>query len=313
MKSSLRVLLCCVVPLLFLFTSQSHSQFSVWKKQFDGQGLSIGINPLNPNTIYTQGNDDRLWVSRNRGGSWSSLPVVLPFEIREILIHPKDSLTIFVANFSSQLKRSTDGGASWSNVINGYGIDGESVCLDPVHPDTMYAGNFSDAAIFRSTDRGASWALKGHAGSNGLCALTVRPDSADILYAGSGNGTISKSTNAGQSWYLVKTGGSQEIPRIVVDPSNPQVAYAAAFSGNLSADGVWKTVDGGEHWSLTALASVSMVDRYRPEPSGHGVFGDVRRGQRERLPDDGRGGFVGAIEQGLPSELRDVESQDRSA
>lgn len=260
-----------------ILSAQSFAQISVWRKDFDGQGLCVGLNPLNPNTIYSQGNDNRLYVSRDRGQTWSALPVQLPAQIREILIHPKDTLTIFVTDEGNGLRKSTDGGTSWTNVLPGYSIDGESFTYDPAHPDTMYAGNFPDAAIYRSTDRGSTWVLQGHAGFN-LCALTVRPDSANILYAGTGQGTISKSTDEGKNWRQVKSGGSQEIPRFVVNASNPQIAYGTGFLGDASFDGVWKTTDGGENWFLVGLQSISMwgidIDQNHPDTLYAGTFSE---------------------------------------
>ncbi len=283
MRSFYRVLVASAMLLTLSLPTVSHSQFSVWKKVFNGQGLCVGVNPINPNTIFAQGNDARIWVSRNRGTSWTQLAPVLPFQLREILVLPKDTLTMLAVDFSNGLRRTTNGGTTWTTVISTYGIDGESVSYDPSHPDTVYAGNFSDAAIFRSTDRGATWTLKGHAGSTGLCGLAVRPDSADILLAGSGNGQISKSTNQGQTWHLVKPGGSSEIPKIVIDPSNPQIAYATAFAGTVSATGVWKTTDGGEHWSLLGgLGNRSMwsleINPQNPSTIWAGSFDDYPAG-----------------------------------
>jgi photosystem II stability/assembly factor-like uncharacterized protein len=272
---------CCfhAVLISFLFLSISYAQIPVWKKVFDGQGISIGINPYNSNTIYAQGNDNRLNVSRDGGATWTTINTSIPYQTREIIVHPNDTSTIFVVNFSDGLYRSTDGGNSFSLVLNNYGIDGESVVYDQLHPDTTYAGNFGDAAVFRSTDRGTTWTLQGHAGSSGnLCGLVVRPDSANILYAGTGAGTISKSTDAGISWKQVKSGGSQEIPKMVVDPRNPQVAYAAAFAGNVGSTGIWKTSDGGEHWGLTSLQSISMwsldMDYNHPDTIYSGTFSE---------------------------------------
>jgi VCBS repeat protein/SdrD B-like protein/Big-like domain-containing protein len=278
MKVSFRIVVLCAFPLLFLSSSNSYSQFQVWQKKFNAQGACVGINPINPNTIFTQAGDNRIWVSRDRGANWSALPVVLPALLREILVHPKDTLTMFTTDEFNGLKKTTNGGTTWTTVIASYGIDGESVSYDPSHPDTMYAGNFTDAAVYRSTDRGSTWTLKGHAGGTGLCGLIVRPDSADILYAGAGFGQISKSTNQGANWHLVKPGGSQEIPKFAIDPSNPQIAYATAFAGSLSSDGVWKTTDGGEHWALTALANKSMwcidIDPQHPGTVYAGAFDD---------------------------------------
>ena len=266
---------CVLLSVMSLFTFPSYAQLKVWQKQLDGEGEAVGINPLNPNTIYAQGSDNWLRVSRNNGQTWSLVSGSVPYEIREIIVHPKDTLTLFVTSFGNTLERSTDAGASWTTVLSDFGIDGESVTYDPMHPDTMYAGNFANGDLFRSTNRGLNWALRGTIGSN-LCALAVRPDSANILLAGSGAGTISKSTNGGITWHQVKSAGSTEIPKIVIDPSNPQVAYGSAFSGSPSALGVWKTTDGGEHWALTSLQGVSIwsldIDPSNPNTLYAGTF-----------------------------------------
>ncbi len=266
--------------LLFLCAVTSAiGQIPVWHPEFSGQGISIGINPYNGNTVFAQGNDSRLNISRDGGSTWTATSTYLPFETREFIIHPNDTNTVFVVNFSDGLYRSTDGGQSFALVLGGYGIDGESVVYDPVHPDTMYAGNFGDASVYISTNRGQTWTLRGHAGTTGnLCTVAVRPDSARILYAGTGAGTISKSTDGGATWKQVKTGGSAEIPKIVIDPRSPMVAYAAAYAGDPNATGVWKSTDGGEHWNLTSLHNISMwsmdIDVVHPDTIYSGTFSE---------------------------------------
>ncbi len=274
---------CCggiaVVVLLTFSITASFGQIPVWYEQFGGQGISIGINPYNGNTVFAQANDSRLVISRDGGSTWTTTNTTLPFETREFIIHPNDTNTVFVVNFSDGLYRSTNGGQSFSLVLGGYGIDGESVVYDPLHPDTMYAGNFGDASVYLSTDRGQTWTLRGHAGTTGnLCTVAVRPDSANILYAGTGAGTISKSTDGGATWKSVKSGGSAEIPKIVIDPRSPMVAYAAAYAGAVSATGVWKTTDGGETWNLTSLRNISMwsmdIDVNHPDTIYSGTFSE---------------------------------------
>ncbi len=267
------------VLLLLCSVSSVLAQIPVWHSEFSGQGISVGINPYNGNTVYAQGNDSRLNISRDGGATWTATSTYLPFETREFIIHPNDTNTVFVVNFSDGLYRSTNGGQSFTLVLGGYGIDGESVVYDPVHPDTMYAGNFADASVYISTDRGQTWTLRGHAGTTGnLCTVAVRPDSAQILYAGTGAGTISKSTDGGATWKQVKTGGSAEIPKIVIDPRNPMVAYAAAYAGDANATGVWKSTDGGEHWNLTSLHNISMwskdIDVIHPDTIYSGTFSE---------------------------------------
>lgn len=247
----------CLIACLYILPATGSAQFKVWEKRLYGQGESVAINPLNPNTIFAQAGNGWLNVSRDKGETWTAVSSGIPWTTREIIVHPNDTLTMFAVAFSSGLFKSTNGGVTWNTVIANFGIDGESVTYDPVHPDTMYAGNFFDGTLYRSSDRGTTWIVNGVIGTN-LCALAVRPDSANILLAGSGNGRISKSTNSGVSWRLVKSAGSTEIPRIVIDPANPQVAYGTAYEGNASVVGVWKTTNGGESWALTSLQQIDV-------------------------------------------------------
>ena len=264
------VLLCTAVS-----STEVFGQATVWKKVLDGYGESVGINPINPNTIYGQASDQKLAVSRNQGKTWTELPAFVPPYIRQIIVHPNDTLVIFITDFSNGLWRSTNAGGSWSIVIPSFGIDGESVTYDPNHPDTMYAGNFGDGSLYRSSNRGANWTLMGAIGTN-LCALAVRPDSSNILLAGSGSGRISKSTNSGATWHLVKTAGSTEIPKIVIDHSSPQIAYATAFEGAQITIGVWKTTNGGEAWFKTGLQNINVwsldIDQTNPAVLYAGSF-----------------------------------------
>ncbi len=258
-----------------LLQPAARSQTYEWKEKLAGTGYSVGIDPYDPGTAYAQGLDGGLYVTRDTGSTWSYLSNPGIPDVRQIIVHPSDTRTLFAVGFSSGLQRSTDGGLTWAIVIPNFGIDGESVGLDPAHPDTMYAGNYSDGNIFRSTDRGSSWQLKGSTGG-WICAVAVRPDSSNILYAGTGNGVVSKSTDEGATWRAVKPGGSEETPRIVFDRSNPLIAYATAFSGADSAMGLWKTSDGGEHWTLLALHGISVwsldVDQIHPSTLYVGTF-----------------------------------------
>jgi len=248
---------CLVLPLV------SQAQDYTWRSRLGGTGLrAVGINPLSPSTIYAEG----LQVSYDAGFTWSFLGDPGISGLRQILVHPSDTSVIFCLGLSGAggLRRSSDHGLTWTEVIPELEVDGETLAFDPSHPDTLFVANFYDGATYKSTDRGITWEFRSYAGDF-ICALTVRPDSANILYAGTGNGTISKSSDAGLTWRLVKEEGAAETPHISVDPFNPFTAYATAWGGLDSTTGVWKTTDGGENWSLTDLTGISVwsmdVDR----------------------------------------------------
>ncbi len=264
MKSFLYYILL-VLGLLQIETAQSQP-LQAWRKRFDGAGLTVGINPLNPNSVYAQNVFGELSVSYDKGITWNVLGSPGMGGIRQIVVHPSDTMTIFCAASNPALMRSSDYGATWTAVLNDFGIDGESISLDPIHPDTMFAGNFADGNIFRSLDRGLTWTLMGRTGpilgGANLCALAIRPDSPNILYAGSGGGSISKTTNYGATWQYVKNGTSpgffQETPRIVIDPVNPMIAYAATYGDVDTTLDLWKTTDGGEQWERTSLVKTPI-------------------------------------------------------
>jgi len=242
--------------LLLSVTCGGFGQQQEWRKRGDAAGLTVALNPLDPDVYYAEGAGGDIIISRDRGDSWNFWSNSGLSAIRQIVVHPSDTSLVFCAASSGGLRRTTDGGATWSIVIPGFSIDGESISMYPPAPDTMYAGNFPDGMVYRSTDRGATWASRGIS-SNRLCALAVRPDNPDILCAGTGGGTISRSTDGGVSWMIVKPGtaGSnfQEVPKIVFHPLAPLVAYATTYGSLDSTLDVWKSTDGGAAWFRTAL------------------------------------------------------------
>src|SRR5437879_3509653 len=93
-----RHFLFSVLILLLLFQSEARPQIQTWKKQFPSAALSIGTNPLNPNSLYAEGDSGRLYASYDRGGTWSFVSSTGILDgIRQILIHPSDTSVWFCA------------------------------------------------------------------------------------------------------------------------------------------------------------------------------------------------------------------------
>ena len=283
-RRTVRLLISVVISCL-VFASTAFPQFFGWRRAFLSPGLSLGINPLNPNTLYAEGPSapGDFYVSHDRGNNWTLVGNAgQVYGIRQIIVHPSDTLTIFSAEGVSfvGLRKSTDGGATWRTVLPGYFIDGESMTIDPTHPDTMYAGKF-DGHVYRSTDRGETWILMGTNGGP-LCAMAVRPDSANIILSGRGSGHIVKSTDGGSTWRTVQPQKSgDEIPKIVLSPANPMIGYATSFGNDDDpTTAAWRTTDGGEHWIKTALTGVGIwslaLPADNPDIAYVGTFTDLQ-------------------------------------
>ncbi len=132
----------------------------------------------------------------------------------------------------------------------------------PGNPTTFYFGAV-DGGIWQTTDGGMVWKpiFDGqHIASIG--AVAVAPSDPKTIYAGTGEADIRsdlstgdgiyKSTDGGQTWSNVGLRDSRQISRIVVDPHNANVVYVAALGhayGPNAERGVFKTADGGAHWT----------------------------------------------------------------
>ncbi|MGH7742847.1 MAG: WD40/YVTN/BNR-like repeat-containing protein, partial [Candidatus Eiseniibacteriota bacterium] len=87
-----------------------------------------------------------------------------------------------------------------------------------------------------------------------ITALAESPVDEKRLYAGSGDGLLHYTHDGGSSWQLAELPGLPPLARIhqvTASPVNAEVAYAACnyfFAGDY-APYLYKTVDGGAHWT----------------------------------------------------------------
>jgi photosystem II stability/assembly factor-like uncharacterized protein len=188
--------------------------------------------------------------------------------------------------FGQIIQRSDDGGKSWTTMDNGFtydGVPGTHMWYDgtphpwefkrvwhlepsPIDRDTVYAG-VEDAALFKSTDGGASWkelsGLRKHGsgaqwqpGAGGMCLHTIVLDPSNpdrIVIAISAAGAF-RSEDGGATWTPInkglRSGGIPDedaevghcVHRIAMHPSNPQRLFMQKHWDVMRSD------DGGDHW-----------------------------------------------------------------
>ncbi len=114
--------------------------------------------------------------------------------------------------------------------------------------------------------------------------IAFHPTNPNVLYASAPTGGIWKSTNGGDSWTpLGDRLSSLRAAAIAVDPQHPNVVYAGTGSARWGGGvGIYKSIDGGQHWSLFADSRVArgvgkMVIRYRPG-GGFVIYAATDRG-----------------------------------
>jgi hypothetical protein len=188
--------------------------------------------------------------------------------------------------FGQLIQRSDDGGQSWQPVNNEFAYDGVPGThqwydgtphpwdfkrvwhLEPslTEPDTVFAG-IEDAALFKSTDAGASWqelaGLREHTtgsswqpGAGGLCLHTILLDHNDPkrMYVAISAAGAFRTDDGGETWKPINKGlVSGHIPdpdaevghcvhRLAMHPSRPNVLFMQKHWDVMRSD------DHGEHW-----------------------------------------------------------------
>ena len=134
------------------------------------------------------------------------------------------------------------------------GVSGDST--------TFYFGSV-DGGVWKTTDAGVVWTpIFDSQPIASIGALAVAPSDPNTIYAGtgeadirtdlsSGNG-VYKSTDAGRTWTHVGLENTRQISRIVVDPQDANTVYVGALGhayGPNEQRGVYKSTDGGTHWT----------------------------------------------------------------
>ena len=142
----------------------------------------------------------------------------------------------------------------------------------PGDASVYYAGAAS-GGVWKSSDGGNRWApIFDKQNVAAIGALAVAPSESSTVWAGTGeawvirdsdvmgNG-IYKSTDAGRTWVLKGLPQSGRIGRIIVHPTNADIVYACVLgraTGPQQERGVYRTNDGGEHWTRVLFAGENV-------------------------------------------------------
>ena len=150
----------------------------------------------------------------------------------------------------------------WRNigpaVMGGRASDIEGV---PGNPRIVYAAAAS-GGVWKTTDGGVKWhPIFDEQPVASIGDIALEPGNPEVLYVGTGEANLRnsvsfgngvyKSTDGGESWTHLGLADTRHISRIVIDPREPKRVYVGALGhafGPNEERGVFRSVDGGEHW-----------------------------------------------------------------
>jgi photosystem II stability/assembly factor-like uncharacterized protein len=236
---------------------------------------AVAADPTNPSVAYASiGSISGLFKTLDGGRTWQWTSQGLVRHPISLAVAPSDPRIVYagVTDYGwygtfadAGVFVSLDGGLHWRRANAGIDdVEINGLAVDPADPFVVYAagGNFCDTFchghVWKSTDGGATWTEL----SNGLeddayLALAMSTSEPQVLYAANPN--IFRTVNGGQSWIEADNGinGTAGLNALAVDPTDPYVVYASLFSR-----GVYRTTDGGLHWSRLPSSPARATDLY---------------------------------------------------
>jgi photosystem II stability/assembly factor-like uncharacterized protein len=120
-----------------------------------------------------------------------------------------------------------------------------------------------DGGVWATADAGRTWQpIFDNEPVGSIGALALAPSDPKTIYVGSGEADMRsdiahgngmyKTSDAGKHWTHIGLDDSYQIGQILVDPRNPNVVFVAALGhayGPNAERGVFRSTDGGAHWS----------------------------------------------------------------
>jgi photosystem II stability/assembly factor-like uncharacterized protein len=193
---------------------------------------------------------------------------------------PGNPNLFYMGTVGGGIWKSTDYGVTWQNISDGTLPSASpsvgAIAVAPSDPKILYAGmGESDIrtdvipgdGIFKSTDAGKTWQYMGLADTHSISNIVVDPKNADIVYASSMGHVfkanpergVFKSTDGGKTWKkILFVNDETGAINLVMEPQDPQTLYAAmwqavrtpwSLSSGGPGSGIYKTTDGGDHWT----------------------------------------------------------------
>jgi photosystem II stability/assembly factor-like uncharacterized protein len=207
----------------------------------------VVVDPQDTNTLYIGAACGGVWISHDRGRTWSTNTDNLPsLSISDIAVNPRHHDTLYAATgdnfgsvydgyatdnifwgglYSAGVMKSGDGGLTWHTTGLSFPQSNRDVCqklsIHPGNPDILLAA--TAGGIYRTADAGATWTL---VFNKLVYSMAFHPFQPDIVYA-LGSPDLYVSYNAGLTWSVLSAGinTSGERGIVAVTPASPKTIW----------------------------------------------------------------------------------------
>jgi len=121
------------------------------------------------------------------------------------------------------------------------------------------------------------WRLVGPFRAGRALAAEGIPGQPSTFYFGSVDGGVWKSANAGRTWEPISDGQmNPSIGAIAISSSNPKIIYVGTGEADMRSDitygeGVYKSIDGGKHWTHLGLEDTRHIGKILIDPQNPNI------------------------------------------
>ncbi len=214
-------------------------------------------------------------------GAWELAgPTNIGGRITDIEFDPSDGDIVYAGAATGGVFKSIDKGNTWVSIFDDQAaLSCGDLAIDPNDTQLLYAGtgeangghnNFPGGGVYKSTDGGASWALKGLEATAAIGRVAVDPSNSSRVFVAAVGSYFAPaperglylSEDAGETWDLsLFVSDSTGCVDVAIHPSDPSIVYAAMWervrrpnSSHLygPTGGLFRSQNGGQTWSELA-------------------------------------------------------------
>ncbi|HWS17815.1 MAG TPA: hypothetical protein VN223_07360, partial [Candidatus Elarobacter sp.] len=201
--------------------------------------------------------DGDLYRSKDAGKTWEIVAELHGKSLRALSISASNP-KILVVGALDGIYRSRDGGHDFERIspANHAEIKNiESIAIDPVNPDVIYAGTWH--LPWKTEDGGKTWhsIKKGVIDDSDVFSIVIDPSQPANLFISACSG-IYRSDSAGELFRKIQgiPYSARRTRMLQMDPTDHNVVYAG------TTEGLWKTTDAGVTWKHMTGSNIIIND-----------------------------------------------------